>query len=49
MVVTLADVAFDDDYIVVCVDVAGIGGFVVVFVVVAVDDADVPPVVYVDA
>ena len=47
----LVNVVFDDDYIVACVavDIVVVAGFVVVFVVVAVDDAGVPPVAHADA
>ena len=51
VVIELADVVFDDDYIVVCVvvDSVVVAGLVVVFVVVAVDNAGVHTVAYVDA
>ena len=50
MVVAFADVVFDDDYIVcVSVDVVVVAGYVILFVVVAVDDAGVPAVAHVDA
>ena len=45
MVVALGDTVSDDDYIVVCVAV----DFVVVFVVVDVDDAGFPAVVNINA
>ena len=46
VVVVFTDVVFDDDYIVcVAVDVAVVPGYVVLFVVVAVDDAGVSVVI----
>ena len=48
--VAFADVVFDYDYIVcVAVDVVVVAGYVVFFVVVAVDDAGVPAAAHVDA
>ena len=51
MVVALADIVFDNDYIVVGdnFDLAVVAGLAVAFVVVAVDDGGVPAVVHVDA
>ena len=50
VVVVFADVVFDDDYTVcVAIDVAVVAGYVVLFVVVAVDDAGVPGAAHVDA
>ena len=50
VVVAFADVVFDDDYIVcVSVDVVAVAGYVILFVVVAVDDAGVPAAAHVDA
>ena len=50
VVVAFADVVFDDDYIVcVSVDVVAVAGYVILFVVVAVDDAGVSAVAHVDA
>ena len=50
MVVAFADVIFDYDYIIcVAVDVVAVAGYVVLFVVVAVDDAGVPVAAHIDA
>ena len=50
VIVAFANVVFDDDYIVcVAVDVALVAGHVVIFVVVAVDDAGFPAAAHVDA
>ena len=49
MVVAFANVVFDDDYIVCVADVAVVAGYVVISIVVAVDDAGVLAVAYVDA
>ena len=51
VVVALVDVVLDDDYVGVCVtiDVYAVADLVVVFVVVAVDDAGVPAVLHADA
>ena len=50
MVVAFADVIFDYEYIVcVAVDVVAVAGYVVLFVVVAVDDAGVTVAAHVDA
>ena len=50
VVVALADVVFDDDYIVcVAADVVVAAGYVFLFVIVAVDDAGVPAVAHVNA
>ena len=51
VVVALADVLFDDDYTLVCVvvDIAVVASLAVVFAVVTVYDAGVPPVVHVYA
>ena len=50
MVVAFADVVFDYDYIVcTAVDVVTVAGYVVLFVVVAVDDAGVFAAAHVDA
>ena len=50
MVVAFADVVFDYDYIVcTAVDVVTVAGYVVLFVVVAVDDAGVPAAAHADA
>ena len=50
VIVAFPDVVFDDDYIVsIAVDVVVVAGFVVLFVVVAVDYAGVPAVAHVDA
>ena len=49
MAVAFADVVFDYEYIVcVAVDVAVVAGYVVLFVVVAVDDAGAPAATHVD-
>ena len=50
VVVAFADVIFDHDYIIcVAVDVVAVAGYIVLFVVVAVDDAGVPVATHVDA
>ena len=50
VVVAFAGVVFDYNYIVcVAVDVAVVAGYVVLFVVVAVDDAGVPVAAHIDA
>ena len=49
MVVAFANVVFDDDYIVCVADAAVAGSYVVISVVVAVDDAGVLAVAHVDA
>ena len=50
VVVAFVDVVFDYNYIVcVAVDVVGVGGYVVFFVVLALDDASEPPAAYFDA
>ena len=50
MVVAFANVVFDYDYIAcIIVDVVVVTGYVVLFVVVAVDDAGVPAAAHVDA
>ena len=50
MVVAFVDVVFDYDYTVCdAVDVVAVAGYVVLFVVVAVDDASVPIAAYFDA
>ena len=50
VVVAFADVIFDYDYIIcVAFDVVAVAGYVVLFVVVAVDDAGVPVAAHIDA
>ena len=50
VVVAFADVIFDYDYLIcVAVDVVAVAGYIVHFVVVAVDDAGVPVATHVDA
>ena len=49
VVVAFANVVFDDNYIVCVADVAVVAGYVVISIVVAVDDAGVLAVAYVDA
>ena len=50
VIVALADIVFDDNYIFVCVTVDDtvVADLVVVFTVVAINDAGVPAVVHVD-